>query len=174
MTTEDIIVHLFCLVDDRLGAQHKEPLAKLYPSEIVTIGVLFALKGVSFRAFERWLRRDWNALFGGLPERTRLLRLLRQYEHLPATLRTLLSPSASGHSQPPALSRWLSTPAGPCTKWSVAAPAVCASICVRPGCRSSRYCVTTVPTVWRMRLPTWKPRFWWHNSTLKHSMYGSS
>ena len=82
MTTEDIIVHLFCLVDDRLGAQHKEPLAKLYPSEVVTIGVLFALKGVSFRAFERWLRRDWNALFGGLPERTRLLRLLRQYEHL--------------------------------------------------------------------------------------------
>lgn len=82
MTTEDSIVHLFCLVDDRLGAQHKEPLAKLYPSEVVTIGVLFALKGVSFRAFERWLRRDWNALFGGLPERTRLLRLLRQYEHL--------------------------------------------------------------------------------------------
>jgi hypothetical protein len=49
-------VHLFCLVDDRLGAQHKEPLARLYPSEVVTIGVLFALKGVSFRAFERWLR----------------------------------------------------------------------------------------------------------------------
>jgi hypothetical protein len=35
---------------------------------------------------------------------------------LPATARTLPSPSASGHSQPPALSRWLSTPAGPCTK----------------------------------------------------------
>jgi len=69
LTTEDIIVHLFCLVDDRLGAQHKEPLAKLYPSEVVTIGILFALKGVSFRAFERWLRRDWNALFGGLPDR---------------------------------------------------------------------------------------------------------
>ncbi len=78
MTTEDSIVHLFCLVDDRSGAQHKEPLARRYPSEVVTIGVLFALKGASFQAFERWLRRDWNALFGGLPERIRLLRLLRQ------------------------------------------------------------------------------------------------
>ena len=59
MTTEDSIVHLFCLVDDRSGAQHKEPLARLYPSEIVTIGVLFALKGVSFRAAERYRMPVW-------------------------------------------------------------------------------------------------------------------
>ncbi len=82
MTTEEIIVHIFCKVDDALGAVHKEVLAKLYPSEVVTIGILFALKGGHFRAFERWLRRDYDALFGGLPERTRLLRLLRQHQGL--------------------------------------------------------------------------------------------
>ena len=57
VTTEAMRVHLFCLVDDRLGAQHKVPLARLSPSAVVTIGVLFALKGVSFRAFERCLNR---------------------------------------------------------------------------------------------------------------------
>jgi hypothetical protein len=48
VTTEAMRVHLFCLVDDRLGAQHKEPLARLSPSAVVTIGVLFALKGGFF------------------------------------------------------------------------------------------------------------------------------
>ena len=45
MTTEEIIVHIFCKVDDALGAVHKEVLANLYPGEVVTIGILFALKG---------------------------------------------------------------------------------------------------------------------------------
>src|SRR5215475_8823380 len=60
----------------------QERNAKLYPSEVVTIGILFALKGGRFRAFYRWLKRDWNALFGGLPERTALQRQLRVHEHL--------------------------------------------------------------------------------------------
>jgi len=79
MTTEDIILHIFCFVDDRLGHLPKHPQAKLYPSEIVTIGILFALKGGSFRAFYRWLKRDFGTLFGerGLPDRTRLLRQLK-------------------------------------------------------------------------------------------------
>src|SRR6266481_223848 len=54
----------------------KYPLSKLYPSEVVTIGILFALKGGHFRAFCRWLKRDYAALFGGLPDRTALLRQL--------------------------------------------------------------------------------------------------
>lgn len=54
----------------------KHPQAKLYPSELVTIGLLFALKGGHFRAFYRWLKRDYDALFAGLPDRTRLQRLL--------------------------------------------------------------------------------------------------
>lgn len=80
MTTELIIIALFCLVDDRLPVIEKHPQAKLYPSELVTIGILFALKGGHFRAFYRWLKRDYDALFGGLPERTRLERLLKTHQ----------------------------------------------------------------------------------------------
>lgn len=82
MTTEDIIILIFCAVDDGLGMMKKERNAKLYPSEVVTIGILFALKGGHFRAFYRWLKRDWDSLFGGLPERTALQRQLRRHEAL--------------------------------------------------------------------------------------------
>ena len=80
MTTEDIIIHLFCLVDDGMGKAARHPQAKLYPSAVVTIGLLFALKGGYFRAFYRWLKRDYEALFVRLPERTRLQRLLRTHQ----------------------------------------------------------------------------------------------
>jgi hypothetical protein len=82
MTTEDIIIHIFCYVDDRMGEAKKVAQADLYPSEVVTIGILFALKGGHFRAFCRWLKRDYAALFGGLPDRTALLRQLdaQQYQ----------------------------------------------------------------------------------------------
>ena len=84
MTTEDIIYHIFCEVDDQMKGHSevvKHPQAKLYPSEVVTIGVLFALKGGHFRAFYRWLKRDYDALFAGLPERTALQRQLRQHQY---------------------------------------------------------------------------------------------
>lgn len=58
----------------------KHPQAKLYPSELVTIGLLYALKGGYFRAFYRWLARDYAPLFAGLPERTRLQRLLAVHQ----------------------------------------------------------------------------------------------
>ena len=80
MTTEDIIIHLFCQVDDAMGKVAKHPQARLYPSEVVTIGLLFALKGGYFRAFYRWLKRDYEALFVRLPERTRLQRLLQSHQ----------------------------------------------------------------------------------------------
>src|SRR5437016_2265308 len=82
MTTQDIIIQMFCLVDDRIGAMRKHSQAKLYPSEVVTIGILFALKGGYFRAFYRWLKRDFDKLFGGLPDRTNVLRQLREYQSL--------------------------------------------------------------------------------------------
>ena len=82
VATEDVVIQLFCLVDDRLACRHKHPQAQLWPGELVTIGLLFALKGSSFRSFYRWLARDDADLFGGLPERTRLLRALRvQQQH---------------------------------------------------------------------------------------------
>ena len=80
MTTQDIIIQIFCLVDDRMGPMSKHSQAKLYPSEVVTIGILFALKGGHFRAFYRWLSRDYDDLFAGLPERSRMLRLLKTHQ----------------------------------------------------------------------------------------------
>ena len=75
MTTVDFITSLFCRVDDAMTAVPKHPQAKLYPSEVVTVALLFALKGVGDRPFYRWLERDYRPLFPHLPERTRLFRL---------------------------------------------------------------------------------------------------
>jgi hypothetical protein len=80
MSTEDFITDLFCRVDDTLRAVRRHSQAHLYPSEIVTLGILFALKGVGTRAFYRWLSRDWRPLFPHLPERTRLFRLLKTHQ----------------------------------------------------------------------------------------------
>jgi len=80
MTTEMIIIGIFCIVDDTMKGISKHPQAKLYPSELVTVGILFALKGGRFRAFYRWLKRDYDGLFGGLPDRTRLQRSLAAHE----------------------------------------------------------------------------------------------
>jgi hypothetical protein len=80
MTTEEFIIHLFCLIDDQMSDVAKHPQAKLYPSELVTIGVLFALRGGMFRVFYRWLVRDYGALFGEVPERTRLQRALHTHQ----------------------------------------------------------------------------------------------
>jgi len=80
VTTEDIIIHIFCKVDDKMPELPKHSQAKLYPSELVTIGVLFALKGGYFRAFYRWLKRDYDGLFAGLPDRTRLQRAMTAHQ----------------------------------------------------------------------------------------------
>jgi len=49
MTTEEIIIQIFWAVDNAMPEAEKVPQAKLYPSEVVTIGILFALKGGHFR-----------------------------------------------------------------------------------------------------------------------------
>src|SRR5437867_12640831 len=74
MPTEEFIIAGSCRVDEVMGAEPKHPQAKLYPSEVVTLALLYALKGVGERAFSRWLRRVHLALFPALPERTRLCR----------------------------------------------------------------------------------------------------
>ena len=50
-TTIEFITALFCQVDDHLPAIPKHPEAHLWPSEVVTLGLLHALKGVGNRAF---------------------------------------------------------------------------------------------------------------------------
>src|SRR5262245_16657507 len=62
-----------------MGAIPKHPEAHLWPSEVVTLGLLHAHKGVGNRAFYRWLTRDYRPLFPRLPERTRLFRLFRTH-----------------------------------------------------------------------------------------------
>ena len=75
MTTVDFITALFYEVDEQLRAIPKHPEAHLWPSEVVTLGLLHALKGGGNRAFYRWLTRDYRTLFPRLPERTQLFRL---------------------------------------------------------------------------------------------------
>ncbi len=94
MPTDDFIIELFCRIDDAMSGIAKHQQAKLYPSEIVTLGVLFALKGVGPRPFYRWLQRDYGALFPKLPDRTRLFRLL--VAHQDWTSRFLADPTVLG------------------------------------------------------------------------------
>ena len=94
MTTLNFITELFCQIDDAMRDVPKHPQANLYPSELVTLGMLFAIKGVGERAFYRWLTRDYRRLFPHLPVRTRLFRLLKA--HWDWTDRFLAQPSLLG------------------------------------------------------------------------------
>src|ERR687884_265806 len=93
-TTSEFITALFCQVDDHLPAIPKHPEAHLWPSEMVTLGLLHALKGGGNRPFYRWLTRDYRALFPRLPERTRLFRLLKTHQDW--TQAFLASPTVLG------------------------------------------------------------------------------
>jgi hypothetical protein len=58
-----------------MSNEPKHPQASLSPSQLLTLALLFALKGVGNRACYRWIRRDDLALFPKLPPRTRRFRL---------------------------------------------------------------------------------------------------
>src|SRR3979490_376267 len=80
MITVEFIPALFYEVDEQMRTIPKHPDAHLWPSEVVTLGLLHALKGVGNRPFYRWLTKDSRALFPRFPERTRLLRLLKTHQ----------------------------------------------------------------------------------------------
>jgi hypothetical protein len=80
MTTTDFITALFYEGDAQMRAIPKHPEAHLWPSEVVTLGLVHALKGGGNRAFHRWLTRDYRPLLPRLPERTRLFRLFRTHQ----------------------------------------------------------------------------------------------
>jgi hypothetical protein len=94
MTTPDFIIALFYAVDQEMLEVPKHPEAKRYPSEVVTLALLHAIKGGSTRAFSRWLTRDYLPLFPQLPERTRLARLFKT--HTAWTTRFLAAPTVLG------------------------------------------------------------------------------
>ena len=93
-TTVECITALFYEVDEQLHAIPKHPEAHLWPSEVVTLGLLHALKGGGNRACYRWLTRDYRTLFPRLPERTRLFRLF--VTHQDWTQVFLASPTVLG------------------------------------------------------------------------------
>ena len=72
----------------------KHPEAKLYPSAVVTLAWLFAIKGGGSRAFYRWVTRDSLSLFPQMPERPRLARLFKT--HAAWTTRFLAAPPVLG------------------------------------------------------------------------------
>jgi len=94
MSTQEFITELFCRIDDAMQDVPKHSQAALYPSEVVTLGLLFAIKGVGNRAFYRWIARDYIQLFPSLPERTRLFRLF--CAHSKWTDRFLAEPTILG------------------------------------------------------------------------------
>lgn len=94
MTTQDFIIALFYAVDQEMLDVPKHPDAKLYPSEVVTLALLFAIKGGGTRAFYRWLTRDYLPLFPQVPERTRLARLFKT--HTAWTGRFMAAPTVLG------------------------------------------------------------------------------
>ena len=75
--SQGLITTLFCAVDQEMLHLPKHPDATLYPSAVVTLALLYALKGGGTRAFSRWLTRDSRALFAQVPERPRSFRLFK-------------------------------------------------------------------------------------------------
>jgi hypothetical protein len=53
MTTQDFISALFYAMDQEMLDVPKHPEAKLSPREVVTLALLFAVKGGGMRAFYR-------------------------------------------------------------------------------------------------------------------------
>ena len=94
VTQEHFIIELFCRVDDMLPETREHIQAKLSISELVTLGLLMALKGTSQRAFYRWLKQNWTDLFPRLPDRTRLFRRLKTHRKL--TEKFLAEPTVFG------------------------------------------------------------------------------
>ena len=94
MTPQDFIIALFYAVDQDMLDVPKRPDATLSPSEVVTLALLFAIKGGGTRAFYRWLTRDSQALFPQVPERTHLARLFNT--HTAWTARFLAAPTVLG------------------------------------------------------------------------------
>lgn len=87
--------HFFVLVGRRRHDRcTKQSDAKFYPSEVVMLGLLFALKGAGNRTFYRWLKHDYLALLLALLKRTRLFCLFKT--HTQWTMRFLAEPTVLG------------------------------------------------------------------------------
>lgn len=82
MEENHIILELYFAIDEKLKFIQRKADSIITVSEIVTIGVLYALKGRTKRQFYRWLSKNQKHNFPVIPERTRLFRLLEQYANV--------------------------------------------------------------------------------------------
>ncbi|MEK7432433.1 MAG: transposase [Cyanobacteriota bacterium] len=85
MNTENFIIELYYIVDNNLpikilNKSHKQ--RSLSHSEIITIGLLFSIKGFKGRAFYRWLSNNYKKFFPKIPDRTNLFRLMNTFSDL--------------------------------------------------------------------------------------------
>lgn len=94
MNIADFITELYCKIDDALPRMAPHPQARLSLSELVTIGVLHAIKNVKQRPFYHWFKDNYGHLFPKLPERTRLFRRLQTQSCWPSPL-SWASPTAT-------------------------------------------------------------------------------
>ena len=81
MTESKFIIKVRGSVWARIGGIKRHPQAKLHPADVVVIGLIYAKRGGHFRSFYRWLKVHYEWLFGSLPERSRLSRLLQIHAH---------------------------------------------------------------------------------------------
>jgi hypothetical protein len=81
MPQDEFITRLFCSIDQEMGPVKKYADETLYASEVVTLMVLFAIKGGKFRAFYRWIDYNHRALFPKLPDVSRVSRLFQSHQH---------------------------------------------------------------------------------------------
>ena len=85
MQEEDTIITIYCAISEKLLYDNKAGNGLLWRSEILLCGVLFALRGGGFSSFYRWLCR--RGLLN-LPERSRLLKLIKKYAYQTALFLT--------------------------------------------------------------------------------------
>jgi hypothetical protein len=79
MTTADVIIDWCCRIDDAMTDLQKHSPAILSASEIVTLAIVFAIKGVGNRACDRCLQRHWRHRFPSRPHRPRWLRWFKRH-----------------------------------------------------------------------------------------------
>ena len=94
MNSTDFSTELFCKVDDAITDSPRHSQAIRSVSEVVTIGILYGVKGVSQRACYPWLKDNYGCPSPQLPERTRQFR--RRHTQQYWTGRFLAQPTLMG------------------------------------------------------------------------------
>ena len=81
MNITDFSAELYCRVNNAIADAPQHSQAILSSSEGVSIGILYAVKGVSQRAFYTWRHDNYGHLFPKLPKLTRRFRRLHNQQH---------------------------------------------------------------------------------------------